>query len=165
MQDLRARVKETILLGVLAQGSRVRALAKEVSPLELRYDADLGHLRPAYCTAMGRLLLAHLPPAQWRRALLGRKLRALTPHTVTDSAALEAILARVRQDGYATIEQQYVLGGSGVAAPVVDAEGQVVAALNIASVSSRFDHGRDRLIQGAVEAARRVSRRLHDAGQ
>lgn len=59
MEQLRERVPETYILGALASDERVKVLAKVVSPLELRYDADISSLRPAFCTAMGRVLLAY----------------------------------------------------------------------------------------------------------
>jgi DNA-binding IclR family transcriptional regulator len=159
MTELCATLRETVLLGVPSAG-RVRVVAKEVSPQELRYDADLTHLRPCYCTAMGRVLLASLPPDQRRRALAASPLRAYTPHTLTDPDALEQVLRQAREAGYATVEEQFVQGCSGVAAPITDRAGRVVAALDVASVVPRFAMTRDRLVAGAVTAAAEISRGL-----
>lgn len=154
------RTGETVLLGVLVDGGQTRALAKQVSRQELRYDADLSALRPSYCTAMGRVLLAALPRTQRLRVLTARKLRPFTPITVTDPATLELILQRVEAEGFATVEEQYVLGASGVAAPIRDHAGRVVAALDIASVSSRFGATRTELIAAAVTCAEAIGKLL-----
>ncbi len=163
MAELCANLRETVLLGVPNAG-RVRVVAKQVSPQELRYDADLTHPRPAYCTAMGRVLLAALPPDQRRRALAASPLRAYTPHTLTDPEALEQLLRQAREAGYATVEEQFVQGCSGVAAPITDGTGRVVAALDVASVVPRFAVTRDHLIAGAIAAAAEISQRLREAG-
>jgi DNA-binding IclR family transcriptional regulator len=162
MAEFCGSLRETLILGVMTHGGMVRALAKEVSPQELRYDADLSALRPSYCTAMGRVLLAALPLAQRRRALNVQPLRAFTPHTLTDPEALEAVLQHVRQLGYATIEEQYAEGCSGAAAPIRDARDQVIGALDVASVVPRFSVNREQLVRGAIAAADRISARLRE---
>jgi IclR family pca regulon transcriptional regulator len=164
MRELCARLNETVLLGVSAPGARIQVIAKEVGQQELRYDADLAHLRPAFCTAMGRIFLADLPPPARRRALRARKLRPLTPHSVTDPQLLDALLDQVAAEGHAVVEEQYALGGSGVAAPVRDGQGRLLAALDIASVTARFDRARPLLVAAAIEGAQRLSHRLRHLG-
>ncbi len=156
------KTRETVLLGVLVDGGQMRVLAKQISTQELRYDADLTALRPSYCTAMGRVMLAALPRAQRLRMLMARKLRPFTSLTVTDPGALEVILRQVETEGYATVEEQYVLGASGVAAPVRNGAGRVVAALDIASVSSRFGSNRTELVSAAMTCAETIGKLLCD---
>ena len=162
MRAWSSRTRETVLLGVLVDGWQMRVRAKQVSTQELRYDADLTALRPSYCTAMGRVMLAALPRPQRRRVLTARILRRFTPSTVTDPTALELILRQVETDGYATVEEQYVLGASGVAAPVRDSAGRVVAALDIASVSSRFGAACPELVSAAMNCAEEIGRLLRN---
>ncbi len=95
--------------------------------------------RAAYhCTAVGRAILAHKPPAE-RQALLAMKLSAPTRHTVTDPVALEAMLERVRGDGYALEQQENEEGASCVAVPVLGEGGRVVGAVSIAGPAGRMD--------------------------
>lgn len=163
MREVCAETRETVLLGVLASSGRVRALAKEVSPQDLRYDADLAPLRPGYCTAMGRVLLAGLPPEQQAQLLGVTPLKPFTPHTVTEPDALRTLLGDVAAKGYADVDEEYAIGGAGVAAPVRDAHGGVIAALDIASVKARFNLVRESLTRAAVDAADLISRRLREA--
>jgi len=104
-----------------------RAAQKKVMSVALMPGSRL----PAYCTSMGRVMLAARPEPD-QRALLGdAPLPARTPHTLTDPAAILAELARVRAQGHALIDQEVELGLRSIAVPVVDARGHTVAALNL----------------------------------
>ncbi|OAP36810.1 IclR family transcriptional regulator [Sinorhizobium glycinis] len=90
-----------------------------------------GSRLPAYCASMGRVLLAALPEAQAREILSRTELKANTPRTKTDPEELVAELRKVREQGYAVIDQELELGLCSIAVPLMNARGQVVAALNI----------------------------------
>ena len=72
---------------------------------------------------------------------------------MTDAAKLRAILAKVAADGYAVVEEEYVLGGSATAAPVFGANGTVVAALNVGTVSARYPAAKPRIIAGVARGS------------
>jgi IclR family pca regulon transcriptional regulator len=90
-----------------------------------------GSRLPAFCTSMGRVLLAALPEPQAQALLTARPLCARTPMTVTDPAELMARLAEVRRDGHAFIDQEIELGLRSLAVPLLNTHGRVVAALNL----------------------------------
>ena len=132
----------------------------------MRYDTERTTPAPAYCTAMGRTMLAHWDPRSLERYLARVELVAHTPLTLTDRGKLVAVLARVRRQGHAVVDQEYAVGGVGVAAPVRERGGAVVAVLNIGAVAPRFAQSRARLIEGVKLAAAQISRRLgHRPGQ
>lgn len=160
MDQLRDDLDETVFLGVRGARGDVKVIAKSVSRAAIRYDSDAPGLRPAYCTGMGRVLLACWDKKSADAYLLRTRLRAYTPKTVTNVARLRAILAKVAGEGYAVLEEEYVLGGSATAAPVFGVDGTVVAALNVGTVSARFPAARSRIIAGVVRAAANVSQRL-----
>jgi IclR family pca regulon transcriptional regulator len=66
----------------------------------------------------------------------------------------------VATEGYAVLEEEYVLGGSATAAPVLGGDGTVVAALNVGTVSARYPAAKPRIIAGVVRAAATISQRL-----
>ena len=100
-------------------------------------DLSLGTHLPAYCTSMGRVMLAHLP-SDALDAYLGRvKLVAYTPRTVTAVDRLRKMLASVAADGHAIVDQELELGLRSVAVPVRDLRGKVVAAMNISTQATR----------------------------
>jgi IclR family pca regulon transcriptional regulator len=90
-----------------------------------------GSRLPAYCTSMGRVLLAALPEAEARKMLEAQPLPPRTPHTRTDPAAILAELGLIRTQGYALIDQEVEIGLRSIAVPIRNAHRQTVAALNI----------------------------------
>jgi DNA-binding IclR family transcriptional regulator len=160
MERLRDDLDESVFLGVRAARGDVKVIAKSVSRAQIRYDSGDAGLRPAYCTGMGRVLLAFWDRKSTDAYLMRTRLRPYTPRTVTDSGKLRAILAKVAANGYAVLEEEYVLGGSATAAPVFGGDGTVVAALNVGTVSARYPAAKPRIIAGVVRAAATISQRL-----
>ncbi|HLM14410.1 MAG TPA: IclR family transcriptional regulator [Reyranella sp.] len=160
MEQLRDELEESVFLGVREARGDVKVIAKAVSRAAIRYDSDDPSPRTAYCTGMGRILLAFWDKKSTAAYLMRNRLRVHTPRTVTDAVKLRAILAKVAADGYAVVEEEYVLGGSATAAPVFGANGTVVAALNVGTVSARYPAAKPRIIAGVVRAAATISQRL-----
>lgn len=160
MERLRDDLEESVFLGVRAGRGDVKVIAKSVSRAQIRYDSVDPGLRPAYCTGMGRILLAFWDKKSADAYLMRTRLHAHTPRTVTDPGKLRAILGKVAADGYAILEEEYVLGGSATAAPVFGGDGTVVAALNVGTVSARYPAAKSRIVSGVVRAAATISQRL-----
>ena len=100
-------------------------------------DLGIGTRLPAYCTSMGRVLLAYLSPAE-RDAYLSRvKMIMLTPRTIASADKLRQELDRVGRAGYAIVDQELEIGLRSIAVPVRDQAGKVVAAMNIGTHASR----------------------------
>lgn len=91
---------------------------------------NTGSRLPAYCTALGRVMLAHMPEDALQRYLDKVKLRAFTDRTMVSAKRLKEILAGVRQSGYALIDEELEVGLRSIAVPVRGASGTVLAALN-----------------------------------
>jgi len=104
-----------------------RAAQRKVMSIALMPGSRL----PAFCTSMGRVMLAALPPEKAREILLASPLAARTPHTLTDSEAIIAALDDVRTKGYALIDQEVELGLRSIAIPILNARGATIAAMNI----------------------------------
>ena len=160
MQALRDRSGETVLLSVRAGDGGIKRLGKCVSRQAEHYDTDLDGPAASYCTAMGRVLLAHWEPEAVEGYLARTRLVAYTPFTVTDPGRLREIFARVRQEGVAVNDQEFVAGASGIAAPVHDGEGQVMAALNLGTPAARFHRRREEIVGAVKQAAAEVNSHL-----
>ena len=106
----------------------------------VRVTAYAGTRAAYHCTALGRAMLAYMPVAQ-RAALLGRALPAASARTVTDAAALGAVLDQVVRDGFAWEREENELGACCVAAPVLGPRGSVLGAVSIAGPVGRMDAG------------------------
>lgn len=109
-----------------------RAAQKKVMSITLMPGSRL----PAYCTSMGRVLLAGLPEGEARVLLGPGPLPARTPRTLTDPEAVLAELGGIRARGYALIDQEVELGLCSLAVPLVNARGKTVAALNVGLAAS-----------------------------
>ena len=99
---------------------------------------NVGTRLPAWCTSMGRVLLADMPPADLRRFLASARIIAHTPKSITDHENLEHEIANVAVQGFAIIDEELEIGLRSIAVPVRDRAGRVVAAINISTQSSRF---------------------------
>lgn len=157
MVSLVDETKETVLLATFTKARMTRILAKILSPLDPRFDLDSKVARPAYCTALGRVFLAHLSQPEIDAYFAATEIRRLTSTTETDPDRLRSILADVRELGFAEIDQEYVVGGSGVAAPIFGPDGNLIAALNLAAVSPRYAMNRTQLIVSVKVAAAEIS--------
>jgi DNA-binding IclR family transcriptional regulator len=107
------------LLAVQAEGP----VAIKVAP---------GSEMPLHSTAAGKVLLASQSDDEARKLLGHGKLAAITPHTVTDPAAVIGGLARVRKQGFATVSEENIRGVLSVGAPIRDRTGRTLAALSVA---------------------------------
>lgn len=104
-----------------------RAAQRKVMSIALMPGSRL----PAFCTSMGRVLLAALAPDEALKRLMRRPLVARTARTVIDPAALMDRLAQVRRQGFSVNDEEVELGLRSIAVPVLNARGAVVAALNL----------------------------------
>ncbi|MGO4570880.1 IclR family transcriptional regulator [Microvirga sp. 2TAF3] len=160
MDSLRDAEGETVFLGVRKRDGRVKSIAKSTSRQVIKFDTDLSGSDPAYCTAMGRVLLAFWSPHRVDDYLGRERLIRHTEFTMTDRLEIRRTLEAVRRNEYAVCDQEAYLGGSGVACPVRDASGEVVAALNMATVTMRFETSKQRMIDATQRHARLLSAKL-----
>src|SRR3569833_1059923 len=102
------------------------------TPLTIDLNLHVGSRLPAYCTAMGKVMLAYKDATTLREILDRTDMARRGPHTLTNREQLMAALAKVRQNGVAVNNEELAPGLRSFAAPVRDRTGDVVAAINIA---------------------------------
>lgn len=136
MEGLHGATEETISLDIPDGDARI-CIERIESPHSLRWVARIGERMPYYASASGKVLLAFLPPAQQKKVLTMR-LEKLTPNTTTDPRLLRQELEAIRKRGYAVSQGERVEGVSCVAAPIFDAAGKVIGAINVSGPSTRF---------------------------
>jgi IclR family transcriptional regulator, KDG regulon repressor len=133
---LRDKFQEAATLAILSRTS-IMYLHNLESGQAIGIRAHIGDLKPAFCTAEGRVLLAHSPPAVVAEVLNG-DLTARTSKTVTKPAELKRALEEVRASGYAIDDEESEAGMRCVAAPVRDISGKVIAAVGVAGPTQRL---------------------------
>ena len=132
-----ATLHESCSMAVL-EGDSIVYVARSASSRRLMsIDLNVGSRLPAYCTSMGRVLLAGLPEAELDAYLRALAPIAYTERTVTRPETLRRIVAECGRSGFALVDQELELGLRSMAVPVRDARGNVVAALNVSTHASR----------------------------
>lgn len=159
LRRLSAQTQETVHLAILDEAA-VIYIEKIESPQPLRVSSWVGKRNPAYCTGVGKTLLAYQPAATIEE-LVASGLMAHTPTTLTDPARLRAELAAIRTRGYALDNEEFQVGVRCVAAPVRDWTGQVVAALSVTAPAQRMSGSRAAsLVTPVIETAAEISRQM-----
>jgi IclR family pca regulon transcriptional regulator len=165
LEDLRRQSSYTVNLAVLdgpeiLYVDRVRSSRRGQSKIDL--DLALGSRLPAYCTSMGKLLLAHLPDEEQRTLLTEMKLTRRGPNSITSKNALRAELEHVRDEGFAVNDEELAPGLHSISAPVRSESHEVVAAVNMAAHSSMISLEElvEHLGPHLIATADRISARL-----
>ncbi len=141
LKQLVEDIGETCNVGVLERDEIVYIDRVECDwPLRLQLSA--GSRVPVHATAIGKLLVAHLPSRTRKRLLETTPLRAYTDNTLTSTAALEDEFKRIRRDGYATNNEENLAGLIALAVPIYDGDGRVVAGLALHAPMARMDLAR-----------------------
>jgi IclR family pca regulon transcriptional regulator len=109
-----------------------RRRSSRAGNLDVGLNLHVGSRLPAYCTAMGKVLLAHQPPAALRQLLDRTDLARRGPKTITAREQLMSALARAHRSGVAANDEELTPGLRALAAPVRDRTGTVVAAVGVA---------------------------------
>ena len=137
MRETAALLKESCSAAILS-GEDVVYVARVQGPRIISLELNVGAHLPAYCTAMGRVLLAGLN-AEDRDAFLARaSIAPRTEKTITDKALLTEAIARAGRDGYAAVDEELEIGLRSIAVPLRDRTGTTVAAINVSTQSARF---------------------------
>lgn len=156
LEDLVAEVGETCNVGVLDR-DRVVYIARVECDWPLRLQIGVGSRVPIHATAIGKMLLAHLPSRTRKRIVEARPLECFTEKTVTDPEVLEAQLTAIRRQGFAGNDEENMIGMMGFAVPVQDPRGRVAGGVALHAPKARMT------VESAevhLEAFRRAAGRL-----
>ena len=129
-------LNESCSLAVLDE-NEILYVARSATSRIMSVALNTGSRLPAYCTSLGRAILAFLPPQELDAYLEKVELKAFTERTVVSAKGLAEILAGVRENGYALIDEELEVGLRSIAVPVRGASGAVVAALNVGAQTTR----------------------------
>lgn len=135
MQWLRDETHETVHLSVL-EGDNVVYVEKLDSTQPVRAYSQVGGHAPAHCVATGKAMLAFQDPEYLARC--ARRLKPFSPRTITDVGRFLAEMARIAQAGYAVNRGEWRETVRGVAAPILDPTGRVLAAIGISGPAERI---------------------------
>lgn len=157
LEDLSAKVRESASVSVL-EGDDVLYVARVATSRIMAVSIAVGTRFPASTTSMGRVLLAGYGDAELDAYLDRVELRPLTRYTLTRPADLRAEVLRVREQGYAIVDQELEEGLRSLAAPIRDAGGRVIAATNVSAHANRssIEDVRRDLLPALLETTARI---------
>jgi DNA-binding IclR family transcriptional regulator len=138
LNALVAEVGETCNIGTFEGNEIVYLDRVEAKHWPLRLNFHIGSRVPMYCTAIGKLFLAHLPASQRDKLLSTMELAALTPHTIVDLAALHTELQMIIETGLSVDREEYTIGVVCVAAPIFNKKGEIQAGVAIQAPAARM---------------------------
>jgi len=156
LADLVADLEETCNVGVL-DGLDFLYLERIECHWSLRVHLQAGSRVPAYCVSGGKVMLAHMDEDLRCALLRAKRLKALTPNTLSRLPDLRKEFGRIRKQGYALNDQEYTLGIVGVAVPVMNHNGRVLAALALHGPEPRLSIAR---AKAAVPKLQMTAKRL-----
>ena len=142
-------------------GGEVMYLDRVETAAPLRFYLHPGSRVPAHCSASGKLFLAQMAPAQRQRLLQAAPLQAYTPHTLTDLAALEAECKRIKREGHAVDDEEFLPGLRCVAVPVPAAGRSARSTLCVAVQAPVMRFPLDKAL-AMLPALQRAAQALHD---
>lgn len=120
------------------EGDEILYIARSTTTTRLMsIDLGIGSRLPAYCSSMGRVLLASLSAAELDGYLSRVKLTRLTNRTIVSASELKRALDEVRRDEFSVVDQELEIGLRSIAVPVTDPSGKVVASINVGTQSAR----------------------------
>lgn len=156
LQDLYEATRTTVQLGVLDR-ERVLIVEKITGHRRMPMLSQVGGQIPAYCSSLGRAILAHSSEEVVEVALAG-ELPARTSHTLTDPAAIRREITEIRERGYAFDHEEGNPGVSCIGAPIFGPLGEIVAALSVTGPSPMVKADR---FGPAVRMAAAAASRVH----
>src|SRR6202047_3183838 len=137
LERMSSALREAFSVATL-DGDDIVYIARTTVSRVMAVDLHIGSRLPAYCTSMGRVLLAYLPSEQLEQ-YLGRVV--LTPHTTRTIVSVDKLriaLRNVRRNGYALVDQELEVGLRSLAVPVYAPSGRVVATINLSGNAPRM---------------------------
>jgi IclR family pca regulon transcriptional regulator len=161
MEALVEQVKESCSAAVL-EGSDIVYVLRVSTRKIMRNSLGIGSRLPAYCTSMGRVLLAGMGDDEVVKLLRAQPLEARTRHTLTDADAILGKVQQARRQGWCLVNQELEEGVVSMAAPITDRRGRTVAALNISGQANRTPprQMQETMLAALRETAMQISQRL-----
>ncbi|MEN6413069.1 MAG: IclR family transcriptional regulator [Veillonellales bacterium] len=157
--------RETVHLAILEK-NRVLYVDTVESPHALRLAAKLGTTNSVHCTALGKALLIQHKDSKIREILAGQDMEKRTEQTLLTPDEFVREMAHVRKCGYALDECESEIDGRCVGAPIYDNAGQVVAAISVSGLASRFsrEYIENEVAGPLLDSTREISRSLGYSG-
>lgn len=162
LDALSDKIGETVHLAQL-DGGQVLYIDKRNASRPVQMFSEAGKVGPAYCTGVGKAMLAHLPTEEAEQQMQQQSFYRHTPHTITDIDALRDELRVVREQGFAFDREEHEPGIICIAVPILTRAGQVLGGLSVTSTTANSSlKDLERLLPVMRPAAERIAAEAED---
>ena len=161
LDRLESTLGKTVMLGIFQEGEVMYIDKRESLSGSIRFSSEIGRRRPPYFGMLGQVLMASFSDEEVDKILTKNPLKPITKKSITSRKKFKERLHKIRKQGFFVDKEEGIEGITGIAAPVRDYAGKVIAALGVAFISSsEDDQGRDRIIQEVRKTAKIISQDL-----
>ncbi len=162
LDALSDKIGETVHLAQL-DGGQVLYIDKRNASRPVQMFSEAGKVGPAYCTGVGKAMLAHLPTEEAEQQMQQQSFYRHTPHTITDIDALRDELRVVREQGFAFDREEHEPGIICIAVPILTRAGQVLGGLSVTSTTANSSlKDLEKLLPVMRPAAERIAAEAED---
>ncbi|CAB3768838.1 Pca regulon regulatory protein [Paraburkholderia solisilvae] len=159
MEALSAQVHESCSAAVLDRTEIVYVLRVPTRKI-MAINLSIGSRLPAWCTSMGRVLMSALDDATLDATLDASTLHPHTTRTIADKAQLKLVIAQVRRQGWAVVDQELEDGLISISAPIRNRQGRIIAAMNISGNAQR--HSAKQMVRAFLEPLQTAAQNVSD---
>jgi IclR family KDG regulon transcriptional repressor len=161
LDQMHKKLGKTLFLAILEQGQLVYIDKREDAHNPITFTSKIGTRRPPYWGMLGPMLMAHLPDSEVEKLLKKNPLTPTTKKSFTKKEDFKKWLGQIRKDGFAVDEERTFDGITGLAVPIHDFRGKVIASLAVCFITSAVDSRElKRIIQEAQGTALEISREI-----
>lgn len=159
LKELMKRVSETSFLGILSQ-DKIVYIAKENSRNTINTNAQIGSIKPVYCTGLGKAILAFMPEEERESIIKNLYFERFTDQTVKDADSLRMQLKQFEKQGYAVDDQEIEENLYCFAVPIYDAQHHVTAAVSVSGPKERMINKKNLIIKEILGISLKLSQQM-----
>ncbi|MGD0232110.1 MAG: IclR family transcriptional regulator [Syntrophorhabdales bacterium] len=166
LAQLAMKLRRSVFLGILDNGELLYIDKREDLDGPITFMSSIGRRRPPYWGMVGQVMMAYLPKDEIDRMIDKNPLAPTTKKSFETRKELDEFLGRVREQGFAIDDGRVIEGVGGVAAPIRDFTGKVVAGLGVGFIFSSVDaREMKEITKAVVQTARAISREVGYTGK
>lgn len=157
LEELTQKFNEASHLVTMEDDGNVRFIDKVRGTSFVHMESVVGGKKPSYCTATGKVLLAHMPAERVLSYLQNQNFEQHTEKTTVDKDKLLEELKQIRDQGYSIDDEESEMGLTCYAAPIIDTSNQPIAAVSLSGPTSRMEKQKKEMIEEVVKTAKKIS--------
>jgi len=157
LTQLQSKLGKTTFLAILQDDELVYIDKREDTRNPILFASQIGTQRPPYFGMLGQILMAYLPDSEVNRLLKKTPLKPLTKKSLTNIKKFKERLCKIREQGFCVDQEEAFDGVTGIAAPIRDYSGKVVAGIGVGIFSSSLDSNQRKIVKDVMATARKIS--------